>query len=229
MIIQLISDSYKRGYLPKFMRNSVAPFFGGLNLAVRREVFAEVGEFDPSLRTGEDIDFCIRTLQSRWELYFEPAAKVAHHNRDTLAGLAKQWFDYGRYHARLFKKHNPPAVEILLLNPERQAYARYAPIFYREGARALIFVTSFSAMHAALGAAWLTSATPPLSAMFAATALLCAYRYFEQDFKGDAPLAEKLSNAGLRYVVNAALVSGGLVGGFENRYLYVYGTLWQKV
>lgn len=232
MIIQLISETYRRGYLPRSARNSVAPFFACANLAVKKAVYEAIGGFDPDLRTGEDIDLCMRVMASGAELYFEPDVRVHHHNRETVRELLRQWFNYGRYHARLFEKHNPRAVEILLLNPERDARARYTTVYYSERwpARALVFVTPFAVGHAALAGALAAGALQlhVVAVPLAAIGVASLASYLLEDLRGDDPLGEKLVHAGLRYVVNAALLTGGLVGGAENGYLYVYGTLWQR-
>ena len=62
------------------------PFFYSLNFAVRREVLAAVGAFDPRLGpkghrhvVGEDADLCRRIHQTGGSLYYLPDAVVYHH------------------------------------------------------------------------------------------------------------------------------------------------------
>lgn len=232
MIVQLYSDTYAAGYLPKYAGSSVAPYFGCLNLSIRRSCLDEIGPFDERLRTGEDIDLCLRGIHSRWELYFNPRARVEHWNRTTAAGLARQWFHYGYYHARLFRKHTAGSVEVLLLNPNPRAHARYFVVFYRERApvRALVFLTSFAALQAsAIVTAILALTGPRWLALAALAALvLAALVYLADDVRGAVPLPRRVAFAGLRYLVNASLFWGGLLGGLGEGYLYVYGTLWKK-
>lgn len=231
MIIQVLSTLLRRGYLPKTVASPLAPYFAGMNLAIRRKAMDEIGPFDLALHTGEDIDLCVRAHDSHWELFFEARAIVRHRNRDTPQALWKQWFDYGWYHAELFRKHTRDTIEVLVLNHHPASYTRYTPIFYKERAPfpAQVFLTSFVLLHAA---ALLTLVLLPWAPALAGwtgwlTALL-ALVYLREDFTGRSPLRLKLQFLPLRYLVNAAIVLGGLLGGLRLGYLYVYGTLWRK-
>jgi cellulose synthase/poly-beta-1,6-N-acetylglucosamine synthase-like glycosyltransferase len=218
VIVQLFSETYGRGYLPKYAGNPVATFFSTSNVAFRRQLLAELGGFDETLLAGEDIDICLRAAKSRWELFFTPAARVEHWARDDVRGLFRQWWGYGFYHARLFAKHTGRAIELLVLNPNPRAHTRFAVLFFRARSpvRAIVFVSSFAVMHLALAVGAL-----PVAAAAAAV-------YLEDDLPGPGGLVERLRHAALRYVVNAALVGGGLAGGLREGYLFVYGTLWKR-
>ncbi|HMV70358.1 MAG TPA: glycosyltransferase family 2 protein [Myxococcota bacterium] len=229
MIIQVLSTLLRRGYLPKTTSTPLAPYFAGMNLAVRRAALNEIGTFDLALRTGEDIDLCVRAHESRWELFFEPRAIVRHRNRETPRALWKQWFDYGWFHADLFRKHTRRSIEVLVLNHHPSSYTRYTPVFYKDHApfTAQIFLTSFVLAHVA---ALLTLLLAPLGGGapgLVVTGLLAA-AYLREDLTGRSPLSLKLRFLPIRYLVNAAIVSGGLLGGARLGYLYVYGTLWRK-
>jgi cellulose synthase/poly-beta-1,6-N-acetylglucosamine synthase-like glycosyltransferase len=82
------------------------PFGQTANLAVRRQVLAEVGLFRAHLTTGGDADFCWRVLaQPDWNLAFAPQALVQHRHRTTLSGLIKQFQRYGRSSRYLHELH----------------------------------------------------------------------------------------------------------------------------
>lgn len=66
------------------------------NLAIRRDVFSDIGLFRPEMTSGGDADLCWRALAKSWELRFVPEAVVSHHHRTTLQELGKQWRHYGR-------------------------------------------------------------------------------------------------------------------------------------
>ena len=69
----------------------------GCNLAVRREVFDEVGGFNPVFRTaGDDVDFCWRVLAAGHGLGFHAAAFVWHRRRATFRAYFRQQVGYGR-------------------------------------------------------------------------------------------------------------------------------------
>ena len=114
MIINiLLIKGYTKGYLSKADSAMIQPLLPTANLAIRKATLDEIGLFDPVCKTsGEDLDLCIRMAKTKWELFFEPRAIVRHKHRTTLAGLLKQWYGYGTYHAHIFKKHTPKCLEI---------------------------------------------------------------------------------------------------------------------
>ena len=76
------------------------------NLAVRYQVFEQVGLFRPYLTTGGDADFCWRVLrQTPWQMQFAEWAIVQHRHRSTLAELRSQWRRYGRSNRYLHELH----------------------------------------------------------------------------------------------------------------------------
>lgn len=74
---------------------STFPFGPTANLGVRRNVFMELGGFDPTLPVGEDIEFCLRLWSSGRTLEFAPAAVVHYRLRSTPSALWRQSFQYG--------------------------------------------------------------------------------------------------------------------------------------
>lgn len=75
-----------------------------LNLAVRREVFAQVGGFDERYprAAGEDADLTIRLRQQGHILYFEPRAIVFHAPaRSRLVDVWRHAFYQGKYSSKV--------------------------------------------------------------------------------------------------------------------------------
>jgi cellulose synthase/poly-beta-1,6-N-acetylglucosamine synthase-like glycosyltransferase len=73
------------------------PYGQTANLAIRRQVFLEVGLFRPYLTTGGDADICWRIQQqTNWQLEFFPSAIVRHRHRSTLPEFQSQWRRYGK-------------------------------------------------------------------------------------------------------------------------------------
>jgi len=74
----------------------------GANMAFRRQVFAEVGNFDPALdvgtptRGGGDIEMFHRILAKGYSTLYEPSAFVWHLHRRSGEALSKQLQDNGR-------------------------------------------------------------------------------------------------------------------------------------
>ena len=84
------------------LAHSFCPYGQTANLAIRRQIFAQVELFRPYLTTGGDADICWRILQQNnpqnkhWQLKFAAAAIVRHRHRSTVAELCSQWQRYGR-------------------------------------------------------------------------------------------------------------------------------------
>jgi glycosyltransferase involved in cell wall biosynthesis len=76
------------------------------NLAVRRASALEIGGFDESLMTAEDMDFALRLL-SRFptRVVFQQLAITLHKDRETDEELKAQAIGYGRGLAQLYDRH----------------------------------------------------------------------------------------------------------------------------
>lgn len=69
---------------------------GAAALAVRAEVFRQVGGFDDALLASEDWDFGLRLQAAGWRSYFEAGVTVAHdHRRERLRGIVAQAYRSG--------------------------------------------------------------------------------------------------------------------------------------
>lgn len=91
----------------RYLRRPIFPFAVTANLAFRREVFSQVGLFDPtSPRGGESTDFCTRFFrETGLRLELAPRAIVFHRHRRTARELFWQHWGYGRGHAFLYWKY----------------------------------------------------------------------------------------------------------------------------
>lgn len=73
----------------------------GANMAVRRDIFARIGKFDPALDVGTatlgggDHDLFFRVLHAGYLCLYEPAAIVRHRHRRTVRELRRLLFSYG--------------------------------------------------------------------------------------------------------------------------------------
>jgi GT2 family glycosyltransferase len=77
----------------------------GCNMAFRREVFEEIGGFDPQFRTaGDDVDVCWRLREHGFRIGFSNAAVVWHHRRDTIRAYLAQQRGYGEAEGLLERK-----------------------------------------------------------------------------------------------------------------------------
>lgn len=95
----------------------------GANMAFRRQVFAEVGNFDPALDVGTptrgagDIEMFHRILAKGYSTFYEPTAFVWHVHRRSGEALSKQLRDNGRgfgaYLLTCDRNRTVPRLEIL--------------------------------------------------------------------------------------------------------------------
>ncbi|NTV38906.1 MAG: glycosyltransferase [Demequinaceae bacterium] len=81
------------------------PVAGAGNMGVHKSAFDEVGGFDYSLRTGEDLDLCWRLQLAGYRLTVQRAAVVNVSNREGLGASFRQAYAYGVGDKRLRHKY----------------------------------------------------------------------------------------------------------------------------
>jgi len=88
----------------------------------RKEIFDEVGLFDPDFWVGEDGELNLRIKEKGYKLLYTPKTKVYHGKRDTFSSYANQMFKYGVAAYKRIKKHKNfrmiyllPSLTIILL------------------------------------------------------------------------------------------------------------------
>ncbi|WP_197382451.1 mycofactocin biosynthesis glycosyltransferase MftF [Mycolicibacterium mengxianglii] len=83
----------------------------------RRRAMADVGGFDESMRSGEDVDLCWRLVEAGARLRYEPVALVAHeHRTKMLDWLARRAF-YGTSAAPLSARHPDKTAPMVISTP----------------------------------------------------------------------------------------------------------------
>jgi hypothetical protein len=65
------------------------------NLMVRRAAFEEVGGFTEGIRSGGDVDLCLRLHDAGWALEYRPDAVASHPHRSSLRSLLEANARYG--------------------------------------------------------------------------------------------------------------------------------------
>ena len=99
-LVQNFSKERRTHDMHSNLNREIVSFACG-NVAIRREVFESIGLFDESLESGGDGDFAFRVyLDGKFRVAYQPSACVYYNHRDTLGGLLKQAFKYGRGIAR---------------------------------------------------------------------------------------------------------------------------------
>jgi GT2 family glycosyltransferase len=76
------------------------------NCGLRREVYEEVGGFDPSFKyAAEETDLFWRVQLAGYQLGYAPDAVVSCRHRHDLRSMLRQWRSYGRGRARLVARY----------------------------------------------------------------------------------------------------------------------------
>ena len=71
----------------------------------RREIFDEVGWYDPSLKRGEDWELNLRIRQAGHVVWYEPAMVVTYWPRSRWADVARQFFATGVWRGEVVRRH----------------------------------------------------------------------------------------------------------------------------
>lgn len=95
----------------------------GANMAFRRTLFQQIGNFNPALDVGTvtngggDIEFFYRTVAAGYALHYEPAAFVYHTHRRSASALNQQIYNNGRGFGSylLTIAHNEPTKRARIL------------------------------------------------------------------------------------------------------------------
>jgi cellulose synthase/poly-beta-1,6-N-acetylglucosamine synthase-like glycosyltransferase len=227
MIIQILSKLKEEGYLDKYRHPTAAPFLAGANVAFRRSALREIGNFDAACKTGEDCDICARLSKAGWDLYLRPEAAVSHKNPSTLRQLIGQWFGYGLYHPYVFAKHNDRAIELYVRLNHPLNGERYFCLFYRRSALPIVvFFSSLLLMHITIPMAvvfWIMGWSEIGWITVGMTLMLLAF-YAWPDIKLSGLFMGSVFTV-IRYIADAALLTGAFLGGLKQKMLYISATI----
>lgn len=80
----------------------------------RRSALAEVGGFDETLQSGEDVDLCWRLIEAGSRLRYEPIALVAHEHRTQIREWLGRKVFYGRSAAPLSIRHPDKTAPVVI-------------------------------------------------------------------------------------------------------------------
>lgn len=73
--------------------------------AFRRDLVSRIGPFDERLQTNEDYEFNVRVRQSGGVVWLDPAIRATYVARPTLIALARQYWRYGFWKARMLRRY----------------------------------------------------------------------------------------------------------------------------
>lgn len=92
-----------------------------INVALRREVFDRIGNFDTSFSFGQDIDFFWRAKDVGYQIYYNPMVAIGHDWGEPKEQFGRA-FNYGKARAHLYKKHWRKHYKELMHEPHVWAY-----------------------------------------------------------------------------------------------------------
>jgi len=103
------------------------------NLAIRKEIFDQIGGFNVKYYGGEDTFLCMKLI-NLGKIKYLPNAFVFHHRRPVFLSLFKQIYNIGKHRGYFFKKY-----------PQNSRKFFYTiPTFLTVGLVSLIFLSFFS-------------------------------------------------------------------------------------
>jgi GT2 family glycosyltransferase len=73
--------------------------------AFYRKLVDRIGLFDETLLTNEDYEFNVRVRQTGGKVWFDPAIRSVYFARRDFSGLARQYWRYGFWKARMLKRY----------------------------------------------------------------------------------------------------------------------------
>jgi glycosyltransferase involved in cell wall biosynthesis len=73
--------------------------------AFKHTLIDKIGKFNETLLTNEDYEFNVRIKQSGGGIWFDPAIRSKYYARSSLSGLARQYWRYGFWKARMLRTH----------------------------------------------------------------------------------------------------------------------------
>lgn len=73
--------------------------------AFRRSIFDQIGYFNEDLLTNEDYEFNLRIRQAGGKIWLDPRIRSVYIARADLVGLARQYFRYGYWKAKMLRKY----------------------------------------------------------------------------------------------------------------------------
>lgn len=99
------------GYYAEMRRNR-APIYtdvlGGVSTAYRRPALLEVGMYDETMVSGEDVDISRKLVAAGYRLVLEKNARCKHFYRDELGSYVRQQYDFAYYRLEITRKFKKP-------------------------------------------------------------------------------------------------------------------------
>ena len=126
----------------------------------RRDALEAVGGFDPRFTRNQDAELNLRLRGAGYLVWFDPRLAVTYRPRDTIGGLARQYFQYGRWRRLTVRTHPGSASPRQLAPPGLVAGLLGLGLVSWASGSVLPFALGFGAYLVALTVAAAASARP---------------------------------------------------------------------
>ena len=103
--------------------------------AFRREMVEKIGPFDETLLTNEDYEFNVRLRQNGGRVWLDPGIRTVYFARPTLRALARQYWRYGFWKARMLRRY-----------PQTLRWRQFIPPFFVLTLLGLLLLSPWSAL-----------------------------------------------------------------------------------
>ncbi|MCD6481961.1 MAG: glycosyltransferase family 2 protein [Thermoplasmata archaeon] len=80
------------------------------NLAIRKEIFYEVGLFDESFVKGQDLELNYRITKAGHKLLYSPSIRVVHHRKENVKDFARQIYKWAKAKVAIIRKHGMDGI-----------------------------------------------------------------------------------------------------------------------
>jgi len=91
-------------------------FLSAGNMAIKKDLFLQIGKFDEEMIIGEDLDLSKRIYASGKCIFYNPQIAVLHNHRETFKGRFEKNFGSGLLQSRFVKKYFSRSFNIAFTN-----------------------------------------------------------------------------------------------------------------
>ncbi len=125
----------------------------------RRRALEEIGGYDQQFTRAQDWEMNFRLRKRGGVIWFDPRLKVTYRPRNSIAALARQYFEYGRWRRAVSRRHEgttnfrylAPPINLIIQSLSIIGGIFFSPLFFLPIASYLIAITLGSSV---IGSRW---------------------------------------------------------------------------
>ncbi len=200
------------------------------NLSLRKKAVTDIGLYDQTCTTSEDLDMLATMLSSSWRTVFSDQMVVHHRPRRTFSALLSQCWLYGQYVPYVLQKFNKGQWQILRVREVPNGQFSDSPAdtilhWANMPGTIRIYFSSFLLFHLFLATALICLLTklPILAAATSLISLFFLLDHTKADFRQGLSMSS-MKVAALRYVLLVTYFWSHLASGIPQFTLYIPNT-----